>query len=169
MKQQEQRQQQQASEHEKLQRLRENIENQETRLKKVRALKGQVEQKRVSNGKLGELIHSMNSFMSVMLRKIWFYLRRNISETSSFYGIGWLFFSSFLLHTPFLSAVEEIEQMNNLFQQKQKELLMAASKVEELSRQLELLKNSKMENNRDNQSSVAELDRLYKELQVWGN
>lgn len=55
LKQQEQRQQQQASEQEKLQRLRENIENQETRLKKVRALKGQVEQKRLSNGKLGKL------------------------------------------------------------------------------------------------------------------
>lgn len=55
LKQQEQHQQQQASEQEKLQRLRENIENQEARLKKVRALKGQVEQKRLSNGKLGEL------------------------------------------------------------------------------------------------------------------
>ncbi|XP_031728823.1 apoptosis-stimulating of p53 protein 2a isoform X2 [Anarrhichthys ocellatus] len=114
LKQQEQRQQQQASEQEKLQRLRENIENQETRLKKVRALKGQVEQKRLSNGKL----------------------------------------------------VEEIEQMNNLFQQKQRELVMAASKVEELGRQLELLKNGKMDNFHDNQSSVAELDRLYKELQL---
>ncbi|TMS04579.1 Apoptosis-stimulating of p53 protein 2 [Larimichthys crocea] len=114
LKQQEQRQQQQASEQEKLQRLRENIENQETRLKKVRALKGQVEQKRLSNGKL----------------------------------------------------VEEIEQMNNLFQQKQRELVMAASKVEELNRQLELLKNGKMDNFNDNQSSVAELDRLYKELQL---
>ncbi|XP_008427788.1 apoptosis-stimulating of p53 protein 2a isoform X2 [Poecilia reticulata] len=114
LKQQEQRQQQQASEQEKLQRLRENIENQEVRLKKVRALKGQVEQKRVSNGKL----------------------------------------------------VEEIEQMNNLFQQKQRELVMAASKVEELSRQLETLKNGKKDNMHDNQSSVAELDRLYKELQL---
>ncbi|CAI5654184.1 unnamed protein product [Oreochromis niloticus] len=114
LKQQEQRQQQQASEQEKLQRLRENIDNQEARLKKVRALKGQVEQKRLSNGKL----------------------------------------------------VEEIEQMNNLFQQKQRELVMAASKVEELSRQLELLKNGKMDNFHDNQSSVAELDRLYKELQL---
>ncbi|XP_041866912.1 apoptosis-stimulating of p53 protein 2-like isoform X2 [Melanotaenia boesemani] len=114
LKQQEQRQQQQASEQEKLQRLRENIANQEARLKKVRALKGQVEQKRLSNGKL----------------------------------------------------VEEIEQMNNLFQQKQRELVMASSKVEELSRQLELLKNGKMDNFHDNQSSVAELDRLYKELQL---
>ncbi|XP_068597720.1 apoptosis-stimulating of p53 protein 2-like [Brachionichthys hirsutus] len=114
LKQQEQRQQQQASEQEKLQRLRENIENQETRLKKVRALKGQVEHKRLSNGKL----------------------------------------------------VEEIDQMNNLFQQKQRELVVAASKVEELSRQLELLKNGKTDNFQDNQSSVAELDHLYKELQL---
>lgn len=59
--------------------------------------------------------------------------------------------------------------MNNLFQQKQRELVMAASKVEELNRQLELLKNGKMDNFHDNQSSVAELDRLYKELQVWSN
>lgn len=56
--------------------------------------------------------------------------------------------------------------MNNLFQQKQRELVLAATKVEELNRQLELLKTSKMENLNDNQSSVAELDRLYKELQV---
>ncbi|XP_028844157.1 apoptosis-stimulating of p53 protein 2a isoform X2 [Denticeps clupeoides] len=114
LKQQDQRQQQQASEQEKLQRLRENVENQEARLKKVRALKGQVEQKRLSNGKL----------------------------------------------------VEEIEQMNSLFQQKQRELMVAVSKVEELSRQLEILKNGKVEAFRDNQSSVAELDRLYKELQL---
>ncbi|XP_061766063.1 apoptosis-stimulating of p53 protein 2-like isoform X1 [Nerophis ophidion] len=114
LKQQEQRQQHQASEQEKLQRLRDNIDNQESRLKKVRALKGQVEQKRLSNGKL----------------------------------------------------VEEIEQMNNLFQQKQRELVMAATKVEDLNRQLELLKNGKMENFHDNQGSVAELDRLYKELQM---
>ena len=56
--------------------------------------------------------------------------------------------------------------MNNLFQQKQRELVMAASKVEELSRQLESLKNGKRDNFHDNQSSVAELDHLYKELQV---
>ncbi|XP_072525810.1 apoptosis-stimulating of p53 protein 2a isoform X2 [Salminus brasiliensis] len=117
LKQQEQRQQQQSSEQEKLQRLRENVEKQEARLKKVRALKGQVEQKRLSNGKL----------------------------------------------------VEEIEQMNNLFQQKQRELVVAVSKVEELSRQLEMLKNGKMDALNDNQSSVAELDRLYRELQLRNN
>uniref|UniRef100_A0A8C7NCT5 Tumor protein p53 binding protein, 2a n=1 Tax=Oncorhynchus mykiss TaxID=8022 RepID=A0A8C7NCT5_ONCMY len=107
-------QQQQASDQEKLRRLRENVENQETRLKKVRALKGHVEQKRLSNGKL----------------------------------------------------VEEIEQMNGLFQQKQRELVVAVSKVEELNRQLEMLKNGKMDGFKDNQSSVAELDHLYKELQL---
>eukprot|EP00063_Salmo_salar_P035257 XP_014010092.1 PREDICTED: apoptosis-stimulating of p53 protein 2-like isoform X2 [Salmo salar] len=111
---QQQQQQQQASDQEKLRRLRENVENQETRLKKVRALKGHVEQKRLSNGKL----------------------------------------------------VEEIEQMNGLFQQKQRELVVAVSKVEELNRQLEMLKNGKMDGFKDNQSSVAELDHLYKELQL---
>lgn len=70
---------------------------------------------------------------------------------------------------PWPLSVEEIEQMNNLFQQKQRELVMAASKVEELNRQLELLKNGKVDNFHDNQSSVAELDRLYKELQVCRN
>lgn len=63
--------------------------------------------------------------------------------------------------------MEEIEQMNNLFQQKQRELVVAVSKVEELSRQLEMLKNGKMDALHDNQSAVAELDRLYRELQVW--
>ncbi|MBN3275613.1 ASPP2 protein, partial [Polyodon spathula] len=109
-----QRQQQQASEQNKLQRLREIAENQEAKLKKVRALKGHVEQKRLSNGKL----------------------------------------------------VEEIEQMNNLFQQKQRELVVAVSKVEELSRQLEMLNNGKIDSFHDNQGAVAELDRLYKELQL---
>ncbi|XP_075719515.1 apoptosis-stimulating of p53 protein 2 isoform X2 [Rhinoderma darwinii] len=114
LKQQDQRQQQQASEQDKLKRLREIAENQEAKLKKVRALKGHVEQKRLSNGRL----------------------------------------------------VEEIEQMNNIFQQKQKELMVAVSKVEELSRQLEMLKNGRIEGYQDNQSAVAELDRLYKELQL---
>ncbi|XP_032322513.1 apoptosis-stimulating of p53 protein 2 [Camelus ferus] len=114
LKQQDQRQQQQAAEQEKLKRLKEIAENQEAKLKKVRALKGHVEQKRLSNGKL----------------------------------------------------VEEIEQMNSLFQQKQRELVLAVSKVEELTRQLEILKNGRIDGHHDNQSAVAELDRLYKELQL---
>ncbi|KAI4900517.1 hypothetical protein NFI96_026656 [Prochilodus magdalenae] len=72
-------QEQQASEQEKLRLLRENAENQEAKLRRVRALKGQVEQKRLSNSKL----------------------------------------------------VEEIEQMNGMFQQKQRELVMAVSRVED--------------------------------------
>lgn len=114
LKQQDQRQQQQAAEQEKLKRLKEIAESQEAKLKKVRALKGHVEQKRLSNGKL----------------------------------------------------VEEIEQMNSLFQQKQRELVLAVSKVEELTRQLEMLKNGRIDGHHDNQSAVAELDRLYKELQL---
>ncbi|XP_054550883.1 apoptosis-stimulating of p53 protein 2 isoform X2 [Talpa occidentalis] len=114
LKQQDQRQQQQAAEQEKLKRLKEIAENQEAKLKKVRALKGRVEQTRLSNGKL----------------------------------------------------VEEIEQMNSLFQQKQRELVLAVSKVEELTRQLEMLKNGRIDGHHDNQSAVAELDRLYKELQL---
>ncbi|XP_015417824.1 PREDICTED: apoptosis-stimulating of p53 protein 2 [Myotis davidii] len=114
LKQQDQRQQQQAAEQEKLRRLKEIAESQEAKLKKVRALKGHVEQKRLSNGRL----------------------------------------------------VEEIEQMNSLFQQKQRELVLAMSKVEELTRQLEMLKNGRIDGHHDNQSAVAELDRLYKELQL---
>ncbi|XP_029448960.1 apoptosis-stimulating of p53 protein 2 [Rhinatrema bivittatum] len=114
LKQQDQRQQQQAAEQEKLKRLREIAEAQEVKLKKVRALKGHVEQKRLSNGKL----------------------------------------------------VEEIEHMNSLFQQKQKELVAAVTKVEELSRQLEMLKNGRIDGYHENQSAVAELDKLYKELQL---
>lgn len=56
--------------------------------------------------------------------------------------------------------------MNSLFQQKQRELVLAVSKVEELSRQLEMLKNGRIDGHHDSQSAVAELDRLYKELQV---
>lgn len=58
--------------------------------------------------------------------------------------------------------------MNSLFQQKQRELVLAVSKVEELTRQLEMLKNGRVDGYHDNQSAVAELDRLYKELQVTG-
>ncbi|MGH0169778.1 UNVERIFIED_CONTAM: hypothetical protein FKN15_059648 [Acipenser sinensis] len=64
------------------------------------------------------------------------------------------------------ALVEEIEQMNSLFQQKQRELVVAVSKVEELNRQLEMLNNGKIDSFHDNQGAVAELDRLYKELQL---
>ncbi|KAM8878094.1 apoptosis-stimulating of p53 protein 2-like isoform 2-T2 [Spinachia spinachia] len=114
-------QQQEPSEEERLQQLRENAHNQEAKLRRVRALRGQVEQKRLSNSKL----------------------------------------------------VEEIEQMTGLFQQKQRELLVAVSRVEELSDQLEELRSNRMEaplppplHLHHNTSSTAELERLYKELQL---
>ncbi|XP_029929812.1 apoptosis-stimulating of p53 protein 2-like isoform X2 [Myripristis murdjan] len=118
-----------ASEQERLRQLRENAQNQEAKLRRVRALRGQVEQKRLSNSKL----------------------------------------------------VEEIEQMTGLFQQKQRELLAAVARVEELSNQLEALRSSRLEpplpppplhhhhntsSSSSSSSSAAELERLYKELQL---
>lgn len=63
--------------------------------------------------------------------------------------------------------MEEIEQMNGLFQQKQRELVVAVSRVEELSRQLDMLRGGKMDVPHEaGSSSSGELERLYKELQV---
>ncbi|CAJ1054186.1 apoptosis-stimulating of p53 protein 2-like isoform X1 [Xyrichtys novacula] len=115
-------QRQQVSEQERLQQLRENAQNQEAKLRRVRALRGQVEQKRLSNSKL----------------------------------------------------VEEIEQMTGLFQQKQRELLAAVSRVEELSDQLEALRSNQFQlpfppshlYHHNTSSSTSELERLYKELQL---
>lgn len=62
--------------------------------------------------------------------------------------------------------------MTSLFQQKQRELLLAASRVEELSDQLEALRSSRMEPLRlppphhPQHAANAELECLYKELQV---
>ncbi|XP_067441818.1 apoptosis-stimulating of p53 protein 2-like [Thunnus thynnus] len=116
-----QHQQQEASEQERLRQLRENAHNQEAKLRRVRALRGQVEQKRLSNSKL----------------------------------------------------VEEIEQMTGLFQQKQRELLVAVARVEELSDQLEALRSNRLEPplplplpHLHNTSNTVELERLYKELQL---
>lgn len=60
-------------------------------------------------------------------------------------------------------AVEEIEQMSGLFQQKQRQLLAAVARVEELSEQLEALKSSRTE---PPLHHAAELEHLYKDLQV---
>lgn len=53
MQEQRQQQQQEMSDQERLLQLRENAHNQEAKLRRVRALRGQVEQKRLSNSKLG--------------------------------------------------------------------------------------------------------------------
>ncbi|XP_060922554.1 apoptosis-stimulating of p53 protein 2-like [Limanda limanda] len=120
--QEQQQQQQEASEQERLQQLRENAQNQEAKLRRVRALRGQVEQKRLSNSKL----------------------------------------------------VEEIEQMTGLFQQKQRELLVAVARLEELSDQLEVLRSPRVEppppppppHHHNTPSSTVELELLCKELQL---
>lgn len=52
LKQQERRQQQTVSESEKLQRLKDRVENQEAKLKKIRAMRGQVDYSKVINGNL---------------------------------------------------------------------------------------------------------------------
>lgn len=59
--------------------------------------------------------------------------------------------------------------MSELFQQKQRELLLAVSRVEELSAQLEALRSSRLEAPPPyclHSSSTAELERLCKDLQV---
>lgn len=65
--------------------------------------------------------------------------------------------------------------MTSLFQQKQRELLLAASRVEELSDQLEALRSSRMEpplllpSHHSQNAATVELECLYKELQVRQN
>lgn len=56
-------QQQEVSEQERLQQLRENAHNQEAKLRRVRALRGQVEQKRLSNSKLGQCDGGLGGWM----------------------------------------------------------------------------------------------------------
>ncbi|XP_027872655.1 apoptosis-stimulating of p53 protein 2-like isoform X2 [Xiphophorus couchianus] len=111
-----QEQHQEASGQDRLLQLQENIRNQEAKLLRVRALRGQVEQKRNINSKL----------------------------------------------------VEEIGQMTSLFQRKHNELELAAAKVEELSDQLEAMRNSRFEPpfpfHPHNSSSG--LTDLYKDLQL---
>lgn len=66
--------------------------------------------------------------------------------------------------------VEEIEQMTSLFQQKHDELQSAAARVEELSSQLDALRNTLLEPpipfHPHNSSYAAELKGLHKDLQV---
>ncbi|XP_066533147.1 protein phosphatase 1, regulatory subunit 13Bb isoform X2 [Hoplias malabaricus] len=60
LKQQERRQQQAVSETEKLQRLKERVENQEAKLKKIRAMRGQVDYSKVINGNLSAEIEHIS-------------------------------------------------------------------------------------------------------------
>ncbi|XP_069049214.1 protein phosphatase 1, regulatory subunit 13Bb isoform X3 [Lepisosteus oculatus] len=60
LKQQERRQQQAVSESEKLQRLKERVDSQEAKLKKIRAMRGQVDYSKVINGNLSAEIEHIN-------------------------------------------------------------------------------------------------------------
>ncbi|XP_077443044.1 protein phosphatase 1, regulatory subunit 13Bb isoform X2 [Stigmatopora argus] len=60
LKQQERRQQQSVSESDKLQRLKERVENQEAKLKKIRAMRGQVDYSKVINGNLSAEIEQVS-------------------------------------------------------------------------------------------------------------
>uniref|UniRef100_A0A3Q3XDR6 SH3 domain-containing protein n=1 Tax=Mola mola TaxID=94237 RepID=A0A3Q3XDR6_MOLML len=61
LKQQERRQQQTVSEGEKLQRLKDRVESQEAKLKKIRAMRGQVDYSKVINGSLSTEIEQVSS------------------------------------------------------------------------------------------------------------
>ena len=61
--------------------------------------------------------------------------------------------------------MEEVEQMSGLFQQKQRELLAAVARVEELNQQLQSLR-SRAEPSPQSPAHSTQLDLLYKELQV---
>ncbi|XP_052271376.1 LOW QUALITY PROTEIN: apoptosis-stimulating of p53 protein 2-like, partial [Dreissena polymorpha] len=114
LKQQEQKQQQLASENERLRKLRDKVEAQESKLKKLRALRGQVEQQRASNGNLNY----------------------------------------------------ELESIKALFNEKEKELALAVTKVEEMTRQLEEIRSGRVKSSTNTQSpaALAELEKLKKEL-----
>ncbi|KAK9409403.1 apoptosis-stimulating of p53 protein 1 [Crotalus adamanteus] len=61
LKQQERRQQQSVSESEKLQKLKERVETQETKLKKIRAMRGQVDYSKIMNGNLSTEIEHIST------------------------------------------------------------------------------------------------------------
>ncbi|XP_071601536.1 apoptosis-stimulating of p53 protein 1 isoform X10 [Heliangelus exortis] len=61
LKQQERRQQQSVSESEKLQKLKERVETQETKLKKIRAMRGQVDYSKIMNGNLSNEIEHISA------------------------------------------------------------------------------------------------------------
>lgn len=116
LKQQEARHQHIAAENDRLKKLREKVENQEMKLKKLRALRGEAEKYKNTNG-------SINS---------------------------------------------ELESVKSLFSEKEKELVMAVAKVEELTRQLEDIKHDKESVTKATGQNAAklELDKLKKELMM---
>ncbi|XP_056332638.1 protein phosphatase 1, regulatory subunit 13Ba isoform X4 [Danio aesculapii] len=119
LKQQDPRQGQSVSESDKLQRLRERVENQEAKLKKVRAMRGQVDYSKLINGNLSA----------------------------------------------------EIEHVSSLFQEKQAELQSAMLKVDQLTQQLDDLRQGRLNGLQPlggpvTSNAALELRKLYQELQI---
>ncbi|XP_048393564.1 protein phosphatase 1, regulatory subunit 13Bb isoform X2 [Stegostoma tigrinum] len=119
LKQQERRQQQSISESEKLQKLKERMESQEAKLKRIRAMRGQVDYSKIINGNLST----------------------------------------------------EIEHINNMFHEKQRELQSAVLKVDQLTQQLDDLRKGKTNglqsfNGQVPGPAAVELKKLYQELQL---
>ncbi|XP_072424700.1 protein phosphatase 1, regulatory subunit 13Bb isoform X2 [Chiloscyllium punctatum] len=119
LKQQERRQQQSISESEKLQKLKERMESQEAKLKRIRAMRGQVDYSKIINGNLSS----------------------------------------------------EIEHINNMFHEKQRELQSAVLKVDQLTQQLDDLRKGKSNGLQSYNGQVpgpaaVELKKLYQELQI---
>ncbi|XP_007886445.1 protein phosphatase 1, regulatory subunit 13Bb isoform X3 [Callorhinchus milii] len=119
LKQQERRQHQSISESDKLQKLKERMESQEAKLKKIRAMRGQVDYSKIINGNLSA----------------------------------------------------EIEHINAMFHEKQRELQSAVLKVDQLSQQLEDIRKGKTNglqsyNGQVSGPAAVELKKLYQELQI---
>ncbi|XP_023681292.2 protein phosphatase 1, regulatory subunit 13Ba isoform X1 [Paramormyrops kingsleyae] len=114
LKQQERRQQQAQAESEKLQRLKDRVDNQEAKLRKIRAMRGQVDYSKAVNGTLSA----------------------------------------------------EIDHINGVFAEKQQQLRAAMLKVEQLTQQLEELRQGKLGGMQTPGTAALELRRLYQELQI---
>ncbi|VDI09464.1 apoptosis-stimulating of p53 protein 1 [Mytilus galloprovincialis] len=115
LKQQEQKQQQITVENERLKKLRDKIETQEMKLRKLRELRGEVEKQQSNNGNLNS----------------------------------------------------ELDSVKALFTEKEKELVMAVAKVEQLTQQLEEIKKERANQKNGEKSAAAiELEKLKQELML---
>ncbi|XP_061125536.1 protein phosphatase 1, regulatory subunit 13Bb isoform X7 [Syngnathus typhle] len=147
LKQQERRQQQTATESEKLQRLKERVESQEAKLKKIRAMRGQVDYSKVING---------NLCTSILIR-----IQRQLEALKDLQSISVSY-----------RWAAEIEQVSGLFQEKQAELQAAVLRVDQLSLQLEDLRRGKLNGvqtalgGQVTGTAALELRKLYQELQI---
>lgn len=162
LKQQERRQQQAVSESEKLQRLKERVESQEAKLKKIRAMRGQVDYSKVINGNLCECPSPKREKKTCSSP-----IQRTFSNRQFTPKV-----SAAPNAAPLPSAAAEIEQVSSLFQEKQVELQSAVLRVEQLSLQLEDLRRGKINGvqgglgGQMTGAAALELRKLYQELQV---